>query len=181
MLITDDQILEKLPKEGQLAMTMLYEHHYSQLCLKAIRYVKDPKIAEDIVQDLFVDIWKKRENLNVSSSLTGYLQRSVVNRSLNWLRAQRVQIEDIDAVKSTSDNSADAQDEIEKSELEAHINKVIDTLPEKCRLVFIMSRFEMLSYKEIGEKMQISTKTVENQISKALKILRYELKNFSKI
>lgn len=162
-------------------MSMLYENYYSQLCLTAVRYVKDPKVAEDLVQDLFVDIWKKRENLNISSSLKGYLQRSTVNRSLNWIRAQRVQIEDIDSIKATSDNEADAQDEIEKSEVEAHISKVIDTLPEKCRLVFVLSRFEMMSYKEIGLKLNISTKTVENQISKALKILRHELKNFAKI
>jgi len=177
----DNDILELLPTNGEKAMSMVYEHYYQQLCIKAIRYVKDQKTAEDLVQDLFVDIWKKRENLNINTSLIGYLQRSIVNKSLNWIRSQRVQIEDIDSVKSTSDNTADAQDLIEKTELEEHITKVIDGLPEKCRLVFVMSRFDLLSYKEIGKKLDISTKTVENQISKALRILRSEMKNFAKI
>lgn len=176
----DDQILELLPLQGKKAMSLLYGHYYSQLCLKSVRYVKDPKIAEDLVQDLFVDIWEKREKLQISTSLSGYLQRSVVNRSLNWIRAQRVQIEEIDMVKGTTDNNADAQKEIEKIEVEQYISKVIDKLPEKCRLVFVMSRFDMLSYKEISQKLDISPKTVENQISKALKILRSELKKYAK-
>ncbi len=177
----DNDILVELPQNGEKAMSMIYEHYYQQLCLRAIRYVKDSKIAEDLVQDLLVDIWKKRENLNINTSLIGYLQRSIVNKSLNWIRSQRVQIEDIDAVKSTSDNNPDAQDIIEKTELEQHITKVIDGLPEKCRLVFVMSRFDLMSYKEIGDKLDISTKTVENQISKALRILRSDMKNFANI
>lgn len=181
MVNIDDDILKALPNNGDKAMSLMYEHYYPQLCLKAIRYVKDQKIAEDLVQDLFIDIWKKKANLNINTSLIGYLQRSIVNKSLNWIRSQRVKIEDIDSVMSTSDNAADAQDEIEKTELEEHITKVIDGLPEKCRLVFVMSRFDMMSYKEIGDKLDISTKTVENQISKALRILRVEMKNFAKI
>lgn len=162
-------------------MQLLYKHYYSLLGLKAVRYVKKQEIAEDLVQELFVDIWKRRENFTITSSLSGYLQRSIVNRSLNWIRSNKMLLEDIDDVEITKVDNSKADKQLEGEEMEEFINKVIDSLPEKCRLVFIMSRFDQLSYKEIGDKLDISVKTVENQISKALKVLRLNLANYSKI
>ncbi len=177
----DAEILGKLQTDGERAMHLMYQQYYSMLSLKALRYVKKEEVAEDLVQELFVDIWKRRDNFNITSSLSGYLQRSIVNRSLNWIRSNKIIHEEIEEQTLNRVDESKADKTLEGEELEDFINSVIDSLPEKCRLVFVMSRFDQLSYKEIGTKLDISVKTVENQISKALKILRANLEKYSKI
>ena len=150
------------------------------MCRSAIRITKDRTLAEDIVQEVFYELFKKREQLKIVS-LLGYLKRAVYNRSINKVKGRKDHVDADEMAYELTDNLNNSQDDMEYDELETFINGVIDSLPEKCRLVFVLNRFEQLSYKEVAAKLEISVKTVENQMSKALKILRAEFENFKNL
>ncbi len=175
MLDRQDQILNYLKQNNQKGIEYLFNDYFEMLCLRSIRVVKKREVAEDLVQDLFLEIWNKRETLNITSSIKSYLFRSIVNRSLNWLRANKQIFDEVDEGVTNRGDEYNVTHTMQKNELEDYITICIDELPEKCRLVFILSRFEELSYKEIANKLEISVKTVENQISKALKLLRSKM------
>ncbi len=170
-----EQILILLKQNNQKGIEYLFNDYFEMLCLRSIRVVKKREVAEDLVQDLFLEIWNKRETLNITSSIKSYLFRSIVNRSLNWLRANKQIFDEVDEGVTNRSDDYNITHTMQKNELEDYITSCIDELPEKCRLVFILSRFEELSYKEIASKLEISVKTVENQISKALKLLRSKM------
>lgn len=161
----------------------LFKLHYTQLCKNVYRLVKDEAIAEDIVQDVFFNFWKKREQLTITTSLAAYLKRSVTNAGIDYLRKKR----------PTSDNALDinepiyqhlaidsnqSDDTIKTEELSNHIEAALELLPPRCKEVFMLNRFEEMSYKEVADTLGISIKTVENQIGKALKIMRIALKDY---
>lgn len=137
--------------------------------------IGDGSTAEDIAQEVFVQVWKKRESLNVNISLKGYLRRAAVNRTLNHLRSKKVEFEQEEAILHVPDREPTTQKELEAKDLKKLIDKSINSLPERCRIIFGLSRFEELSYREISESLGISVKTVENQMSKALKIIRRDV------
>ncbi len=176
---TDSHILSLLKGGDDKGIEILFQQYFNVLCLRAIRVVKHREIAEDLVQELFLEIWNKRDRINITSSFKSYLSRSIVNRSLNWLRANKQVFEDAETGLMHKTDNYSISAEIQKDELESYLNECIDELPEKCRLVFILSRYEELSYKEIANKLEISVKTVENQISKALKLLRIRLETYN--
>ncbi len=178
MEYTDEEILALLHDQDAKGMEILFKKYYEQLCLSGYRYIRDKQKVEDIVQELFYELWKKRANINITSSLNSYLKTAVRNRSFNFIKSQRIDFAEEEELKSFTSGENTTQEDMETTELETYINSVIDSLPEKCRMVFVLSRIDELSYKEIAEKLQISTKTVENQISKALKILRVKVSEF---
>jgi len=153
----------------------LYEQHYSYLCACVYKLIKDATTAEDIVQEVFMEIWKKKDRLKVNISIKAYLRRAAINKTLNHIRSKKVIFEDEDKMVELGSKEHSTQSLLEGEELGIKIQLAIDGLPEKCRMVFALSRFEELSYKEIAAKLEISVKTVENQISKALKHLKKEL------
>lgn len=122
---------------------------------------------------MFFELYKKRDNVRIES-LIGYLKRSVYNRALNKVKSNRDFVDSDEINSEISDLTDSSQERLEFVELEEFMNETIDSLPEKCRLVFVLNRFEQLSYKEVAEKLSISVKTVENQMSKALRIIRDE-------
>lgn len=172
---TDSEILDLILKDEVKGIEYAFHKYYEPLCLHGLRYLRDRHQVEDLVQDLFHDLWKKRESLNIKSSLVGYLKTSVRNRIINHVKSKRVSFGEEDEMKDLSLNEASSQENLENVELEQYMHQAIESLPEKCRMIFAMSRFEELSYREIAEKLEISPKTVENQISKALKVLREHL------
>ncbi len=180
MLDEDDKIISLLATGDQRAIDMLFDRYYSYLCNVVYRVINDSDYAEDVVQEIFMDIWKKREGINIQISLRAYLRRAAVNRALNFLRKKRMKFDETeDAVVSIASPDVDGQGEMERDELEKRIHDCIEALPPKCKMVFSMSRFEDMSYREISEALDISIKTVENQISKALKILRSTIQPYS--
>lgn len=179
MLPEDVHILSLLASNNEKSIDLLFDKYYTYLCNVIYRVINDSDYAEDIVQEIFMDIWRKRETLNVQTSLRAYLRRAAVNRSLNHIRKQRMKFaEDENAVLAIESSSIDGQVTMEKNELEKRIHESIDALPPKCKLVFSMSRFENMSYQEIADALGISIKTVENQISKALRILRSAVQSY---
>ncbi|MBK7872326.1 MAG: RNA polymerase sigma-70 factor [Saprospiraceae bacterium] len=140
--------------------------------------VADAVIAEDIGQEVFFEIWRRKDQLVINTSLKAYLRRSAVNRTLNYLRDRKIKWEDDQELPMLEDDTPSTTQLLEAEELQEHIDNAIDQLPEKCRIVFMLSRQEDLSYQEIADHLNISIKTVENQISKALKHLRAVLKPY---
>ncbi|MEZ4955839.1 MAG: RNA polymerase sigma-70 factor [Saprospiraceae bacterium] len=175
-IIPDQKLIELLKANDERAISLIFKEHYPFLCQVIIRVVKDPIVAEDLAQDVFHDLWKRRENLEISTSIKAYLRRAGVNKTLNYIRDKKVKWDDEDKLPMVASTDTTAIQHLEGKELEELINLTIDSLPDRCRLVFTLSRFEDLSYQEIATSLDISVKTVENQMSKALKVLRGALK-----
>lgn len=155
----------------------LFKQYYPFVCNVIRSYVKDKAITEDIAQELFTELWVKRDQLTIHTSVPAYLRRMAVSRSLNYIRDSRKHDwDELDAstemAPGLSGASIDVIQHMEGAELKKRIDSAIENLPEKCRITFLLSRREEMSYAEIAEHMEVSIKTVENQIGKALKLLR---------
>jgi len=132
-----------------------------------------------VVQEVMFKVWSGRNNLRITSSLQGYLFRAVRNGCLNVLKHADVLYQYKDRQKiSSTDLSSIEEDTVVFSELQMKIRNTVDLLPMERKKIFILSRYEGLSYLQIAEKLEISIKTVENQIGKALKFLRQELAEY---
>lgn len=157
-------------------MDILFKTHYEALCRTAFRILADRAAAEDIVQEVFLEVWRSRARLQLAGSFGAYLHKATVNRSLNYLRDRKMIV--TDAEESDGDlPAAIAFFDFETLELQEAIERAIDALPVRCRQVFMLNRFEEMSAKEIAETLGISIKTVENQMTKALKMLRFLLRD----
>ena len=155
---------------------MLFKVHYKALHAYATVILNDEDDAEEIVQQLFLKFWEKRKLLSVQTSLKAYLYKCVYHDSLNYLKHLKVKIKYQDFTRHSIDNSYN--DRLALSELQNQINLALNDLPEQCRTIFQMSRFEELKYREIAETLGLSIKTVENQMGKALRIMRIKLADF---
>lgn len=157
----------------------LFKDHFKFLTYFALEYVKDYDTAREIVQEVFANLWEKRASIDLDKSPRSYLGTSVRNRCLNYLRDQKkydleiLDIEGIGARDELQDN-----DNLVSDELKLKIDEIITGLPEKCREIFHLSRNENKKYKDIAQELNISVKTVEAQMSKALKIMRKKLADF---
>jgi RNA polymerase sigma-70 factor, ECF subfamily len=148
----------------------------------ARKYVYDIDTAKEITHDVFFNLWEKRENIDSSTSLKSYLFTSVYNRCMNYIRDQKKFNRDEQVFNRVEQEENIAlHDHLEEQELESRIIESLNNLPPRCREIFMLSRFEGIKYAEIAEKMDISVKTVETQISKALRILREKLADYLKI
>ncbi|MEW6469931.1 MAG: RNA polymerase sigma-70 factor [Bacteroidota bacterium] len=156
----------------------LFRSSHRSMCLVAYRIVNDRNFAEDIVQDVFLRLWKNRDEINIETSYKNYLHKATANASLNLLennkRLLRYKLEAV----HTSVTEENTSKTISLKELELYIQKALHRLPPKCRTIFVLSRYEGLRYKQIAECLGISVKTVESQMGKALEIMRGELKPF---
>ncbi|MFT4565617.1 MAG: RNA polymerase sigma-70 factor (ECF subfamily) [Saprospiraceae bacterium] len=172
----DSDIVELLDKQDERAIALLFDRFFDYLCSIVYRVIHDYEASRDVVQDLFFDLWKKRESIKIKTALRPYLRRAAVNRGLNYLKKQKMVFsQDENAAIDLPADEVSGQLHLEHEELEQRIFSAIDGLPPKCKIIFSMSRFESMSYQEIATNLGISIKTVENQISKALKILHHEV------
>ena len=154
----------------------MFRTYFTSLCYFANKYVRDFDSCKEIVHKVFVNIWEKRDAFDFDKSPKSYLFTAVYNRCLNYLRDQKsFQSTISEEVENVTELNSD---HLQEAELEAQIWKVINELPEKCREVFILNRFEGKKYAEVAEMLNISIKTVETQMSKALKTLRESLKEY---
>lgn len=148
----------------------LFHYNYRPLCLYALHYVQDADFAEDIVQESYAALWEKlQEGVHVLNRKS-YLYMMVRNRCLDHLRKKGIPTESLKPYDTYG--IIDDDDAQERSQIEARLWTAIDTLPEKCREVFILSKRDGLKYEEIAEELGLSVNTVRNQISKALKVLK---------
>jgi RNA polymerase sigma-70 factor (ECF subfamily) len=176
----DKHLIQLLATEPDRAIELIFREYYSFVCRKIIRVVHEDTLAEDIAQEVFLEVWKKRESLVVNSTLKAYLGRAGVNRALNYLRNQRPELFIEDELPESGGHFEDALQKLEADDLQERIDMAIAGLPERCRLVFSLSRFEEMSNKEVAAELGISEKTVENQMTKALRMLREALDSYLK-
>lgn len=164
---------------NEIAFEQLFTTHFKRLYAYALTIVKEEMTAEEMVQNVFFKIWEKKGRVDIQTSVLAYLYRSVYNESLNYLKHKKVkaayQSHTVYQAKNQSDN---ASSKVQLSELQQRLDVALSELPEQCRTIFQMSRFEELKYQEIADRLGISIKTVENQMGKALKILRVKLADY---
>ncbi len=161
----------------------LYKLYYPKMFAFAKNYVPANEDAENIVQDVFLTLWERKEEIEISFTLTTYLFTLVKNRCLNFLRHKLIEEEYNSQMKKELGFKLYALEVFDYSyqseeELQEIIRRALDALPERCREVFIKSRIEGLKYKEISDELGISVNTVENQIVTALRKLRVALKDY---
>lgn len=157
----------------------VFKTHYKSLHAYACTLVRDPAPAEEIVQTIFVRLWEKKEALTIRERLSSYLYRAVHNESLNYLQQlKRKSAYQSHAMRQYTNNNENASEKIRLRELESRLEKAMNELPEQCRTIFQLSRFEELKYKEIADRMDLSIKTVENQMGKALRLMRLKLLDY---
>lgn len=157
----------------------IFKSNHKKLCNTAYRIIRDQDSAKDIVQNVFLKLWDCRNELNIETSLEGYLYKSTTNASLNFIERNQRHLRFAEEIKATTTHTEDdASKNINIKELETHIERTLSSLPPKCRAIFILSRYEGLRYKQIAEQLDISVNTVENQMAKALSIMREGLKSY---
>jgi len=176
---SDNTTLQSLQYGNEKAFEMLFKEHFNPLHAYAFTFLKDEVAAEEVVQSLFLRIWEKHESLDIHTSWKAYLYRATYNDCMNLLKHHKVR-------QNYQDHAAHFHDlahehttkRLHEQELNQELQKALTQLPEKCRTVFQMSRFEELKYQEIADRLEISIKTVENQMGKALRILRLALADY---
>jgi RNA polymerase sigma-70 factor (ECF subfamily) len=171
---TAEQLLAGIKNADHDVFTTLYSHYFQGLLLASLKYVKDAAVAEEVVQDVFLKLWESPAAIAEARALKAYLYRAVINQSINHINRQ----------KNIAQHHQRMAEEISETYIETLVEdhalkellyQEIERLPEQCRKVFKMSRFENLKYREIAEQLGVAEKTVENHIVYALKLLRTNL------
>lgn len=164
--------------DSSVVFEQAFKEHFKRLHSYAATLLKDEDEAEEVVQNVFYKLWERREQIHTLQSVPAYLYRSVYNESLNVLRHEKVKDGYRTYAKGTGIDMQPADDTASMRELEMKLGEAMADLPEQCRTIFQMSRFEELKYREIAERLGLSVKTIENQMTKALKILRNKLVDY---
>jgi len=180
MTTLEKELITSIRDGNNKSFELIFKTYYSRLCTYAYSYTRQLETAEDLVKDVFVSFWNNRENLEIKTSLSGYLFRAVRNSSVNFLerdknRNKTISIEEINYLnlKTAEPISTDYPiGRILANEMEQQIFSEIEKLPDSCQQIFKLSRFEGLSHKNIAKKLNISENTVKAQIYRALKNLK---------
>lgn len=177
-------LINEIKRGSNIAFKKLFDEYYSLMCSLAFEYVNDYFTARTIAEDVMLTIWEKKENLHITCSLKQYLLKSTRNRSIDYLRQNNnsrnfLNIDDIDAAHTTCFLSEeDLFEQIISDELEIKIHDLINKMPEECRNVFVLSRYDGLQNQEIANRLNISINTVKYHIKNALSNLRIELQEY---
>jgi RNA polymerase sigma-70 factor, ECF subfamily len=179
LIDTEQSYLLAIREGDDKAYEYVFKTYYEDLARYAFSILKKSEDSEDLVQQVFVNFWEKREQTIISGSLKSYLFRSVHNQCLNKIKHDKVKANYVvHSQYYDTKYHSEVEEELEGKELAEKIEMVIESLPNQCRKIFVMNRMEALKYKEIADKLDISIKTIENQIGKALKILRGSLGSY---
>ncbi|MEL6970827.1 MAG: RNA polymerase sigma-70 factor [Bacteroidota bacterium] len=166
------------PEFDQQQFEQLFRAHFEYLCNYALQYVEDMDTAQEICQKVFIRLWEKRAEMDPQQSIKSYLFTSVRNRCLNYIRDNKKYRSSVLDLDCGEFDLAGEEDNYASEDLQQRVAAALNELPEKCRLVFEMSRFQGLKYREIAEELDISQKTVEAHMSKAMKMLRERLQDY---
>jgi len=169
---TEKKRLDAIRAGDASTFQLIFNEYYPALTVFAQKFLNDPDQAKEIVQDMFVQLYEKREHLTIQTSLKSYLYQSVRNGCLNLIKQDKTHQKHHEEIKRSASGVDNWSDQMVDAELEKRIHIVISSLPPKCKEIFLLSRQEDLTNREISEKFNISIRTVENQITRALKTLR---------
>ena len=179
MELQDHTLTAQLTKRDSSAFEEVFKMYFKNLHAYACTILKDEADAEEAVQQVFFKLWERAEHLSFSGSVAAYLYRAVHNQCLNQLKHQQVKANhQLHVAYRMKNESVNGPVKMISKELEQKIREALNELPEQCRTIFQLSRFEEMKYREIADQLDISIKTVENQMGKALKQLRLKLVDF---
>jgi RNA polymerase sigma-70 factor (ECF subfamily) len=174
--LTDAQLISQLKEGSYAAYTEIYHRHWASLYLYARKLLNDPIVAKDIVQEVLIYIWTNNQNLKDNVPIAPYLYTAVRNKVLTYISRQKLQNKYLDSLSAFIEQGEYTADKnIREKELQEVIDKAIDALPKKMKQIFQLSKVEQLSNKEIATQLDISDKTVRNQLSTALKTLKLKI------
>ena len=170
--------MKQLNEVGDRAFEQLFKTHFRGLHAYAFTLLRDSHLAEEIVQIVFVKLYERSGRIWIETSLEAYLYRSVYYETLNHRKHEKVRSRHR-SLASRDTEPVTLEEPSTYRELEARLQKALDELPEQCRTIFQLSRFEGLKYREIADRLGLAVKTVENQMGKALRVLREKLKSLN--
>ena len=177
----DRKIIEKEKSVDVQAFELLFRKYYVRLCGFADKFIANMADSEEIVQEVFLNIWEKRDQLKLTDDIRPYLFKSVQNLCFNLIKHKKVEDKYylvIDLVYKSQTEDFNAYESVLYTELKKNVEEAINSLPIECKKIFHLSRQEGLKYKEIADQLGLSVKTVETQMSRALAKLKIELKDF---
>ncbi|SDF40091.1 RNA polymerase sigma-70 factor, ECF subfamily [Mucilaginibacter pineti] len=177
IVLSDMDLIDRLKADDETAISAIYKKYWQLLYVSAYNVLKDRQACEDMIQELFIKLWKNRAAIEISVSLKAYLYASIRYEVYRQMRSGPVRSDIFDDLPQRLQTPADYEN-IEYKELIAQVSSVVGTLPQKCREVYQLSRDECLTHKQIALRLNISTKTVENHLTKALRQLRTSLGSF---
>lgn len=172
------EILQRLKNDDQLAIKEIFHSYYGLVFKTIVRLCNDATLTEDLAQNVFMRFWEKRQQLNIKGPLAPYIKRMAINEALGYLRKNKLATEEIEEQTLPNLYANDADQDLLYEEVKEVLGQAVQKLPPRCQTVFKLSRYEELSYKEISKEMDISVKTVENQMGRALKLLRKMLSGY---
>lgn len=172
--LQDEELLVMLQQGDEHALTLLYRRHWQSLFLTAYQVLKDREACKDLVQELFTEVWQKASGIRLTGSFKAYLANSIRYKVFRYIRQNPVREEWFEQLTERMQTPS-PESELAVKELQALLNALVNALPEKCAQIYRMSREQQLSYKEIAGRLNVSVKTVENQINIALRRLRIAL------
>lgn len=179
MELTEQTTLTSLKIGDPTAFEMLFRTYYQPLCNYAYTFIPDRDEAEEVVQSTFLSVWEKKGTLEIRTGVKPYLYAMVRNACLNVIKHEKIKQQHVAGELALAERSVESVTRtVMATELETRIQESMEKLPQQCRLIFKLSRFEELKYAEIAEQLSLSVKTVENQMGKALKIMREQLKDY---
>jgi RNA polymerase sigma-70 factor (ECF subfamily) len=166
-------------KDQEAAFEQIFRSFFRELHIYSFSILRDWDTAEEVVQTLFLKMWENDTWTRIETSMKSFLYRSVYHESLNVLRQQKVRLNyQINTMYVMANETEHTTTRMELNELQERIHRSLNRLPEKCRTIFQLSRFGELKYHEIASQLEISVKTVETQMGKAIRILRNDLKDY---
>ena len=171
-------LIGRMKQGDRESFNQIFRRFYAPLVRFCVRFVADSDMAAEIVQDLFVKLWSNREKLTFNTSFESYMLRSVRNAAITYINKERTHADVIERIYTDDPDANDPSETLQSNNLEASYQKVLASMPEKRREVFLASRFDGLKYAEIAEKFGLSQKTVEAHMSAAIKQLREGLKEY---
>lgn len=175
----EKQVISRIRKGDVKAFEWLFRQYYEKLCQWAYHYLHDLDSSEEIVQDLYYNLWRNRSSMEFNVSVKSYLYKAVSNNCKMLIRKKRRRSAiEADLAYQSQGKSTEPEEILEVKEIREVVNKTLEELPEKPAQIFKMSRYEGLKYREIAEKLSISIKTVEANMGKALKLFRKNLQEY---
>jgi RNA polymerase sigma-70 factor (family 1) len=186
MSLREKELITGLQGGNKSAFDLLFKSYYPQLCTYAKNYLKSADLADEIVQEVFVNLWDKHNKINIHTSLRAYLYRSVFNGCMNYITGKQtaafkhVDLDDL-SIRNELMSMEMADDEFSKvfsEEAEKDLESAINELPEQCREIFMMCRSDNLSYKEISNLLKVSKSTVKTQMSRAMNRLMKQMEKY---
>ena len=170
-----NEYLVALREDKTNALQQIFFAFHPAVYRKIILLVQDAAIADDLAQEVFIRLWEKRKSLEIHSNFRAYLMKMATNEALGYLRGKAKRIVPLEPEMDERSNGFGIEDQMIGNEMSIKIDEALKELPPRCQQIFLLSRKEGLTYQQIAEQMEISKKTVENQMGKALSILRKAL------